>query len=295
MPTIEWASVGEPSVAIAMPVRDCEGTIETAIRSILHQSYRHWTLFLMEDGSRDRTRALAETYTADARVKVVADGRSLGITARLNQAISLSGSHEYFARMDGDDISYPERLERQVAMLEGDQRLDVLGSSVLVFGDSGEALGWRRVPSQHAEICSRAGSGFHMAHPTWCGRRQWFERFRYDERAYGCEDQDLLRRSWRSSRFANLPEILLGYREHGIRLGATIRTRKSTVCSVARAEGGWTSAATVRATLEQASKGLAEVVACALHRDQVVLRRRRLTLPLAAQPRWAEVWRLSHL
>ena len=295
MPTLEWASVGEPSVAIAMPVRDCEATIETAIRSILHQTYRHWTLFLMEDGSRDETRARAEKYTADARVRVVADGRSLGIAARLNQAISLSGGHQYFARMDGDDVSYPDRLERQIAMLEGDARLDLLGSSVLVFDDSGEALGWRRVPSLHAEICGRPGSGFRMAHPTWCGRREWFERFRYDERAYGCEDQDLLRRSWRSSRFANLPEILLGYREHGIRLGATIRTRKSTVSSVARAEGGWTSAATVRATLEQASKGLAEVAACVLHRDQVVLRRRRQTLPTAAEPRWADVWRLCHL
>jgi glycosyltransferase involved in cell wall biosynthesis len=294
MLTRERASVGEPSIAIAMPVRDCEATIETAIRSILHQSYRRWTLFLMEDGSRDQTRTRAEKYATDGRIKVVADGRSLGITARLNQAISLSGTHEYFARMDGDDVSYPERLERQIAMLERDPRLDVLGSSVLVFDDSGEALGWRRVPTLHAEICGRPGSGFRMAHPTWCGRREWFERYRYDERAYGCEDQDLLRRSSRSSRFANLPEILLAYREHGIRLGATIRTRKSTVCSVARAEGGWTSAATVRATLEQASKGFAEVAACTLRQDQVVLRRRREALPTADGLRWAEVWRSSH-
>ena len=286
--------MGNPSVAIAMPIRDCGATIETAIRSIVHQTYRHWTLFLMEDGSKDQTRALAEKYTADERVKVFADGRSLGITARLNQAISLSGSHEYFARMDGDDISYPERLERQIAALEGDPELDVVGSSVLVFGDSGEALGWRRVPSLHDEICGSPSSGFHMAHPSWCGRREWFERYGYDERAYGCEDQDLLRRSWRSSRFANTSDILLGYREHGIRLGATIRTRRSTVGSVARAEGGWTSAKTLRAIFEQAGKGLAEVVACGLHQERVVLRRRRRGLRAADVSRWAQVWELSH-
>jgi glycosyltransferase involved in cell wall biosynthesis len=135
--------MGDGSVAIAMPIRDCEATIETAIRSILNQTHRRWSLFLMEDGSRDRTRAVAERYTSDERVKVFADGRSLGITARLNQAIALAEEHEYFARMDGDDVSYPERLERQIATLEGDPQLDVVGSSVLVFDDSGEALGCR--------------------------------------------------------------------------------------------------------------------------------------------------------
>jgi glycosyltransferase involved in cell wall biosynthesis len=277
-----------------MPVRDCEATIETAIRSILNQSHRHWTLFLMEDGSKDQTLALAEKYQSDERVRVVADGRSLGITARLNQAIKLSGAHEYIARMDGDDVSYPERLERQLAILEADPQLDLVGSPILVFSDSGVALGRRRVPSQHAEICRSPGSGFGMAHPTWCGRREWFERFGYDERAYGCEDQDLLRRSWRSSRFANISDILLGYREHGIRLGATIRTRRSTVGSVARTEGGWTSTATLRAALEQAGKGIAEAVASALNQDQAVLRRRRQGLSDQDRLRWGEVWSLNH-
>jgi glycosyltransferase involved in cell wall biosynthesis len=283
-----------PTVAIAMPVRDCEATIETAIRSILHQSYRHWTLFIMEDGSADHTRALAEKHTSDGRVKVLADGRGRGTEARLNQAISLSEGHEYFARMDGDDVSYPERLERQIATLEGDPGLDLLGSSVLLFEDSGAALGSRRVPPRHAEICRRPTSGFPMAHPTWCGRRDWFERFGYDERIVGCGDQDLLRRSWRASRFANLPEILLGYREHGIRPRMMIRTRQSTVASVARAEGGWTRAATARATLEQAGKGVAEMAVWALRQDQVVLRRRRQALGHQDRLRWAEVWRVNH-
>ena len=282
------------SIAIAMPVRDCAATIETAIRSILHQRYRDWTLFLMEDGSKDETLAVAEKYTSDGRVRVLADGRSLGITARLNQAISLSGAHEYFARMDGDDVSYPERLERQVALLKADPQLDLVGSSVLVFKNSGEAVGWRRAPTRHAEICGSPGAGFRMAHPSWCGRREWFERHEYEERADGCEDQDLLRRSWRASRFANLPEILLGYREHGIRLRATLRIRRRTVGSVARAEGGWTKAATFRATAEQATKGFAEAVAWALDQDQAVLRRRRQELSDADRLRWGEVWRLSH-
>ena len=63
MPTLEWASVGEPSVAIAMPVRDCEATIETAIRSILHQTYRQ--LDPLPDGGwveRRDTRSRGEAH-----------------------------------------------------------------------------------------------------------------------------------------------------------------------------------------------------------------------------------------
>lgn len=133
-----------------------------------------------------------------------------------------------------------------------------------------------------------------MAHPSWCGRRGWFERYRYDERTDGCEDQDLLRRSWRESRFGNLPVILLGYREHGIRLGATLRTRARTVSSVARTEGGWASMETLRAAFEQAAKGLVETVASTLHLDHVVLRRRRQALGHQDLLRWAEVWRVNH-
>ena len=286
--------MSSPSVAIGMAVRDCEATIETAIRSILNQSYRNWTLFLMEDGSKDTTRALAEKFTADERVKVFSDGRSVGTYPRLNQAIALSRGHDYFAVMDGDDVSYPERLERQIAVLETNPQLDLVGSPVLVFDDSGEALGMRLVPLHHEEICGSSGSGLPMAHPTWCGRREWFERHGYDERAVGCGDQDLLRRSWRASRFANLPDILLGYREHGIRLRFMVRARRSMVASVSRAEGGWTSPATLRAILEQVGKGVAEAVAWALHQDQAVLRRRRQALHDADRLRWTEVWRLNH-
>jgi glycosyltransferase involved in cell wall biosynthesis len=285
--------MARPSVCIAMPVRNCEATIEPAIRSILAQTYPHWSLVLLDDGSTDRTVAVARRYSIDERVQILVDGRSLGITARLNQAIASSASAKYFARMDGDDICYPERLERQVTTLEADPRIDVLGASILVFGPSGEGLGWRPGPPTHEEICARPNSGFKMAHPTWCGRRAWFERYGYDKRAFGCEDQDLLRRAWRESRFSNLPEILLGYREHGIRLAATLRTRTNTVRSVARTEGGWIGPVTLRSGFEQAVKSIAEVAAWIPGKDEIVLRRRRDPLRYADRVRWAEIWRLN--
>ena len=234
---------------------------------------------------------MAEKYSDDRRIRVLIDGRARGITARLNQAISLGSESKFFARMDGDDVSYPDRFERQIDLLEADPRSDLLGTSVLVFADAGEVLGWRQVPRVHREICARPESGFPMAHPTWCGKRAWFQRWGYDERAVGCEDQDLLRRSWRESRFSNLTEILLGYREHQIRLPAALRTRWSTVASVARAEarGDWSTA--VRAGLEQTAKAAAEATAWATRRDDWVRSRQREPLRQSDMVAWANVWK----
>jgi glycosyltransferase involved in cell wall biosynthesis len=286
--------MGSRKVAIAMPVRNCETTVRSAIQSILNQTLPDWTLFVIDDGSDDRTPSLVEEFSEDDRISLVRGDRRCGIAARLNQAIDLSAGHRYFARMDGDDVSYPERLERQVELLDSESGVDLLGSSVVVFDDAGRALGWRVVPTGHAQICGPTGSAFRIAHPSWCGRWEWVARYRYDARANGCEDQDLLRRSWRSSRFMNLAEILLGYREHGIRLAETLRTRVRTVASVARAEGSSINAATLRASVEQLGKATAETVASLTGMDQVILQRRRLPVPQDQRRRWDEVWDSAH-
>jgi glycosyltransferase involved in cell wall biosynthesis len=286
--------MGSRKVAIAMPVRNCATTARSAIRSILDQTFQDWTLFVVDDGSDDGTLSIVDEFSGDPRISVVRGDRRRGIVARLNQAIDLSAGHEYFARMDGDDVSYPERLERQVEFLDSESEVDLLGTSIVVFDDAGIALGWRQVPPAHDQICGPHGSSFKMAHPSWCGRRGWIVRYGYDARANGCEDQDLLRRSWKTSRFMNLPEILLGYREHDIRLAATLRTRLRTVASVARAEAGLLNTATLRVGVEQLGKATAETVASLTGMDHVILRRRRLPLPQDQRLRWDEVWDAAH-
>ena len=260
----------EPAVTVAMPVKDCEATVEAAVRSILDQTYRNWTLLVIDDGSSDDTVQRVGRLTADDRIRVLSDGRSLGLAARLNQAIDLCDG-VYFARMDGDDVSYPERLERQVTTLESMPELDLLGSPVLVFGSHGKVLGWRPCPPTHEEICDRPRSGFGLAHPTWCGRRSWFQKHHYDLRAIRCEDQDLLRRTFRQSRFANVPQILLGYREPEVSLRKVLPARLHGVGSVARDAGGWMRAETVMSAAEQAAKGLSDSVAVLLHGQDFLL------------------------
>jgi glycosyltransferase involved in cell wall biosynthesis len=210
-------------VTVGMPVRDCERTVSAAIRSILWQSYSNWELLILDDGSTDRTLEIVERFQ-DSRIRIVTDGASKGLSARLNQAISL-GRGEYFARMDGDDISYPERLERQILFLRGHPEIDLLGAGILVFRDEGQALGTRVILENHEEICRRPSAGFYLPHPTWMGRTAWFRRHLYRAQAVRMEDQDLMLRAHRTSRFANLPEILLGYREDSFSLRKALAGR----------------------------------------------------------------------
>src|SRR4051794_810409 len=99
------------SITVVMPVRDCAATVATAIRSIIHQTADDWSLLILDDGSRDDTVSIACDFE-DERVTVVVDGRHEGLATRLNQGIGMATTR-FVARMDGDDVSYPERLACQ--------------------------------------------------------------------------------------------------------------------------------------------------------------------------------------
>src|SRR5260370_39399684 len=128
-----------PSVSIGMPVCNCESTVRAAVQSILNQTFNDWELLVIDDGSSDQTVNLVRTYV-DPRIRVFADGKHEGLVARLNQAIGLSRGR-YFARMDGDDISYPERLALQVEFMTQHSETDLVGGGVLTRGGGGRLLG----------------------------------------------------------------------------------------------------------------------------------------------------------
>jgi glycosyltransferase involved in cell wall biosynthesis len=281
--------MAEPIITVAMPVRNCASTVGVAIRSILRQTRSDFRLLIIDDGSKDRTLQEIKAFT-DPRIQTYSDGRSLGLAARLNEAIQLAGT-SYIARMDGDDISYPERLERQVDLLESTSEIDLVGAQMLVFGVGGRPLGYRPVPSEHDQICAHPRSGFPLAHPTWCGRREWFDAYGYNTSAVRCQDQDMLLRSWRHSRFANLPEILLGYREERVDLRKILSSRFHYAGSIAREAGGWAKLESSLGVLEQALKGSIDVAAVTLGAENVLLGHRHRPLSDDERSRWQAVWR----
>jgi glycosyltransferase involved in cell wall biosynthesis len=180
------------------------------------QTLPDWELIVIDDGSSDESSALVEGFH-DERIRLVRESRSAGLASRLNQAVALSQG-EFIARMDADDICFPERLARQVARLQQDARLDLIGCGAVVFRSSSELVGEMPIGLDHQDIVARPFVGFPLPHPTWCGRANWFRNNPYDSSLRYAEDQDLLLRSFRHSKLAGLDKILMGYRQDRLAL-----------------------------------------------------------------------------
>lgn len=202
----------QPLITIGLSVYNGEATLACAVQSIIAQTYQGWELVLIDDGSRDASLKVARAFT-DRRIIVVSDGENKGLASRLNLAIKMARG-KYFCRMDHDDIAFPNRLERQLEFLAGHVDVDLVASSIVVFRNDGTLSGMLQVPESHQEICRYPWSGFHLPHPAWMGRREWFLAHPYISKADGVEDQFLLYSTYRESRFAGISEVLLGYREH---------------------------------------------------------------------------------
>ena len=200
-----------PLVTVAMPIYNAGKYLRFAVLSIVNQTFTNWELLIIDDGSTDN--ALQDiAHIKDERIRILRDGINRGLAARLNEAIDLARG-QYFARMDGDDVSYPERFERQLSVLKNKPELDLVATRAITIDESNKTIGLFPYAISHKEICAKPWRGFYFPHPTWMGKIEWFRRYRYSVPSpYCCEDQELILRSYNKSQFATLDEILFAYR-----------------------------------------------------------------------------------
>lgn len=216
-----------PLITVAMPIYNAGAYLRPAVISMIRQTFTDWELIILDDGSTDGAAGGIQDL-CDSRIRLLRDGSNRGLAARLNEAIDLARGR-YLARMDQDDISYPERLARQLAVLEQDPAIDLVAVRSVAIDADNELVGALPCALAHKDICARPWQGFYLPHPTWMGRIEWFRRYRYATPGpYFCEDQELLLRSYRGSRFATVPEVLFAYRVRSrINWLKSIRTRKT--------------------------------------------------------------------
>ncbi len=139
-----------PTISILLPAFNAGQTLDLALRSLCGQTFSDFGILLLDDGSDDDTAEIARAFS-DPRVRVIQDGLKLGLARRLNMGIELARGR-YIARMDADDVSFPERLARQVAFLEAHPDVDLVrmpgggvphrwrGSGLLPFAGTHEAM-----------------------------------------------------------------------------------------------------------------------------------------------------------
>ena len=218
--------MNRPLLTIALPVFNAGQFLSTAIESIISQTYTHWELIIIDDGSTDGCFDCTSNLS-DSRIKVLRDGHNKGITTRLNEIIDLAKG-DYLVRMDADDVAFPHRLAMQLDFLLTNQKIDLVSSRAITF-IGGQVQGQLPFRGTHQAICAKPWNGFYMPHPTWMGRIEWFKKHRYfvPEVKYA-EDQELLLRSYPSSCFASINEPLLAYRLRSkIAIKGSLKARKN--------------------------------------------------------------------
>ncbi len=222
-----------PTVTVLLPVLNGKVTVRAAVNSICQQTFESWELLVLDDGSTDDS-LLVVSSLRDERIIPVLPTNARGLAARLNQGIDLAKG-KYIARMDADDLAFPERLALQVEFLECHTDVDLVGARAIAFRDDGSVIGLLPFAQNHAEICARPWNNIPLAHPTWMGRAEWFRRHRYAIPEYHrAEDQELLIRASQTSTFACLPDVLLAYRQWPFSARRTLTGRTSLLRAQAR-------------------------------------------------------------
>ena len=125
-----------PKISVIMGIYNGTETMDEAIESICKQSYQDWELIICDDCSQDKTLEKAKIWeNRESRIKVIKNVKNQGLAATLNHCLR-EASGEYIARMDDDDISYPNRFEKQVDFLDKNQEYDFVSSLVDCYDGS---------------------------------------------------------------------------------------------------------------------------------------------------------------
>lgn len=153
----------KPLVSVIMGVFNGEKTLVKCIESIIAQTYDNWEFVICDDCSTDGTRRILEQYSRrDSRIKIISNEKNSYLAYSLNQCLKYA-TGEYIARMDADDESLRERLERQVNFMLAHPDYDVVGSNVIVFDEKGD-IGIRTVVEYPTRDTLLTNTPY--AHPT---------------------------------------------------------------------------------------------------------------------------------
>lgn len=205
----------DPLVSVVMgSFEPCWSRLRRAVDSLVGQTLPEWELLLWDDGSSPQgALALEQAARLDPRVRLVHAGKNRGLAHGLNQCVERARG-PYIARLDDDDLCFPQRLRRQVDFLAEHPAYQWVGSAALLLDESGP-WGRLRPPTRPGRRDFLRTSPY--IHPSVMFRREVLELaggYREDRALFGCEDCELFARLHsRGFRGYNLPECLLGYWE----------------------------------------------------------------------------------
>lgn len=203
------------TLAVLLPTYNAAHFLNEAIDSILEQTFTDFDLYIIDDCSTDNTKAVVDIYS-DSRINYIKNNANLGLAATLNKGIKkLAPNYKFITRMDADDWSFPDRLEKQVSFLKSNLDLIMCGTQgywLKEFQDRIQSP-WK-YPLSHEEIKYQLLFSACFGHSSIMFRSELLNNneITYNESIKTCEDWDLWTRIIHISKVANLTDFLMKYR-----------------------------------------------------------------------------------
>jgi len=214
--------------SVILPVYNAEQYLEIAINSVLEQSFGEFELLILNDGSTDGSEAIIDYFVnKDPRCKKLS-WPNQGLIATLNAGLREAKGEVVF-RMDADDICKPNRFEKQWNYLQENPDCVAIGSQVLLIDSDGLAIKEFPCIINHEGIDAEnlKGIGSVITHPTVVMRKSSVELVGgYCDKYEHAEDLDLFLKLAEVGRLANIPEVLLEYRQHATSIGYSKRAEQ---------------------------------------------------------------------
>ena len=202
--------MAKPQISVVMPVHNALPFLDASVKSVLEQTLTDFEFVILDDASTDgSTELLREWARRDARIQLHESSERLGLSGSSN-AVVAKAKAAIVARMDADDVAHPDRLRRQLNIIESRPDIAVIGSLCNGIDATGRVVRprdrWRLV---------RRSCYVPFPHGSAMFRRDAFDAVGgYDEKAVRAEDQDLFARMAAKGCVVTLPDILYSYRYH---------------------------------------------------------------------------------
>ncbi len=199
-----------PSISIILSTWNGAEFLSKSIESVLEQTYKNFEFIIVDDGSTDRTPEILRDYAKrDPRIKIITNDENIGLTKSLNKAIRVAHG-KYIARQDADDISLPQRLEKQIEYLLNHPEIKVLGTFGYLIAQEAKILGKEIVPVSSQAIKKTLIKRNPFIHSSVMIEKEIIDKIgRYNERFKTSQDYELWFRILRVARGQNLPLFLV--------------------------------------------------------------------------------------
>lgn len=182
------------SITVAIPIYNAEKYLALAIRSVLNQTFKDFELILLDDGSTDNSLNIAKSFD-DSRIRIISDGKNLGLPARLNQITQLA-KYDLIARMDADDIIPDYRLKMQFDYMYLNPDKDLVTTNFGYIDGDKYMGGVSLAPINELTLPNMLAGAHGICHASLLVRKSWYVRNNYDASMKRVEDYELWLRAF---------------------------------------------------------------------------------------------------